>query len=185
MIQETLFVVFIGANDIFFDNATTPAMLVSSIDYIIQNLKARGAEHFLLVDLPNLGRMPYANYISSDVNVTQTSFSTALRTAMKALQKHEHAAYLSLYDLFGELQDHPSKYGYKAVDKQCLVGGYGEAPRSLCAHPDQYVWWDEFHVSHYHVVLTHQTEMAIRHCSVAYAENTQANGIRRCCCTVG
>ena len=30
--------------------------------------------------------------------------------------------------------------------KSCLVGAYGEAPRTQCNDPNKYIFWDEYHV---------------------------------------
>ena len=67
---------------------------------------------------------------------------------MKALAAKQ-VAYVDLYALFSELFANPKQYGYDPAEitKSCLTGAYGEAPRSLCSDPDEYIFWDEYHVS--------------------------------------
>jgi hypothetical protein len=52
------------------------------------------------------------------------------------------------YLLFDDFFARPKAYGFdpNVTHSSCLTGAYGEAPRKLCSNPDQYVFWDEYHV---------------------------------------
>lgn len=61
-----------------------------------------------------------------------------------------HVGFADVFSLFQNMRSNPSNYGFNGAhsDVSCLVGAFDEAPRSLCADPDKYIFWDEYHVGH-------------------------------------
>lgn len=77
------------------------------------------------------------------------SFSVIFKNALAALAQTQDTAYLSLYDLFEEFRSDPKKYGYDAenLNVRCLVPNAPETPRTLCAKPDEHIYFDLDHAS--------------------------------------
>lgn len=54
---------------------------------------------------------------------------------------------IDVYGKFNEIIADPSSYGLDPdeIRTACLVGAYGEGPRSLCDDPDKHLWFDAYH----------------------------------------
>ncbi|KAF7975264.1 hypothetical protein HWV62_1358 [Athelia sp. TMB] len=124
---DTLFIILTGANDAFFDANATGADTAKAVVTIIEKLRKRG-------------------YIDAATAAQLHKWSIEFRAEMKALAASQ-VTYVDLYALFSELFANPRQYGYDPAEitKSCLTGAYGEAPRSLCSDPDEYIFWDEYH----------------------------------------
>lgn len=170
--RETLYVIVIGANDVFFlptvNASQSVAAIASAVDTLHANLGtsktllpsnedvltvlfASGATNFLLATYPDLSRLPLSAYIPSSAAASLKTYTTSLRADLFALKSHRphlHIALADHYVLFQDFFAHPKRYGYdpSTDGKSCLTGAYSEAPRMLCSDPDNYIFWDEYHV---------------------------------------
>ncbi|KAF7343174.1 Carbohydrate esterase family 16 protein [Mycena venus] len=149
--QETLYVILIGANDVFFLPQVNASQSVAAIASVVEKLHAKlGATNFLLATYPDLSRLPLSAYIPSSAAASLKAYTTSLRAGLFALKSHRphlHIALADLYMLFQDFFAHPKSYGYdpSTDGKSCLTGAYSEAPRMLCSDPDNYIFWDEYH----------------------------------------
>lgn len=58
-----------------------------------------------------------------------------------------HIEIVDIYRTFNQIIADPPKYGLDPAEihTACLIGAYGEAPRSLCDDPDRHLWFDAYH----------------------------------------
>jgi phospholipase/lecithinase/hemolysin len=102
--------------------------------------------------LPDLATVPSAVQAPLNVSALFHDYSKAFRSEAFALA-HNASDYtltvFDLYDLYADIYSRPLAYGFNpnVTHVTCLTGAYGEAPRSLCDTPDEYVFWDAHHVS--------------------------------------
>ena len=147
---DSLFVVWAFPNDVFSNAlfALPPAQLigdgVSNIVSAVQALALKGAQHFLIPNMPDLGATPdfrgTAN--AASLSLLTQGFNLALAGALSALDQ-ALSAEISLFDLYGSLnrviQD-PGHYGFTNVTDKCVAN----LLNGLC-NPDTWLFWDGVH----------------------------------------
>ncbi len=144
---DGLYVLWAGANDLFnlpSDPAAIPAFLVSSVQNIttaIGSLAARGADTFLVPNLPNLGLTPRTllDGTSQQATALSLAFNTGLADALMALEQTLFIDIISV-DLFGFTNDivgAPMEFGFTNVTDPLLNQGLLNDPG--------YLWWDQQH----------------------------------------
>ncbi|PWN40239.1 hypothetical protein IE81DRAFT_368444 [Ceraceosorus guamensis] len=171
---KKLFLVSGGLNDIFFAIGTpifeSPEKFAEGsakrLMQAVEALRKAGAIHFIIPYGPKLDALPYTSASSPSVQASFSAYSKALHLALQKRAK----AYLRAHPLLRIVLfdgDVDSTLGggdaFKVTDKPCLVGAYGEAPRSLCAEPDQHLFWDLYHpTTRAHSFLAQKAFMAIK-----------------------
>lgn len=157
-IQTTnpLFVLFGGANDVFFNPNITAAQSFNEILASRSALSARFPNAtFLVLDYPDLGRIPYAYYINRTDKYVLHAFSQGLSSLLGDLSSHYRSVatpqtvFVELPQLFDQWDYYadPLEYGFDplGVYGSCLVGVYEETETvSLCSDPNSKVFWDEY-----------------------------------------
>nr|WP_228038127.1 SGNH/GDSL hydrolase family protein [Nodosilinea sp. LEGE 06152] len=144
---DGLYVVWAGANDLFnlpSDPAAIPAFLANSVQNIataIGNLAARGADTFLVPNLPNLGLTPrtLGDGTSQQATALSLGFNTGLANALTALEQTLPIDIIPV-DLFGltnEIIGAPAEFGFTNVTDALLNQGLLDDPG--------YFWWDQQH----------------------------------------
>jgi phospholipase/lecithinase/hemolysin len=138
-----LYVVFGGANDFFriFEGAPAiPVVLegVANLVKIVDTLQKAGAEHIVVVDLPDIGRTPRARAggAASVQAATQLSqmFNALLNQSLDALP--HRVVRVSMFDLLNNMVAHPHKYGFSDVTSPGLFN---------LAQADTHLFWDDVH----------------------------------------
>lgn len=139
---DTLFVVFIGANDFLLadeDNPATPAGVVRSQ---FDRLVAAGGRHFLGINLPLLGLTPghsgdtTLSQLASDYNDLLAGVYDAIELADNGVTIHR----LDVETLFTELIADPTPLGFTNTTQT----GQSVAGSSLDRAPG-YAFWDDVH----------------------------------------
>ncbi|KAK7718237.1 hypothetical protein SLS57_006113 [Botryosphaeria dothidea] len=157
-IQTTnpLFVLFGGANDVFFNPNITAAQSFNEILASRSALSARFPNAtFLVLDYPDLGRIPYAYYINRTDKYVLHAFSQGLSSLLGDLSSHYRSVatpqtvFVELPQLFDQWDYYadPLEYGFDPLGAygSCLVGVYEETETvSLCSDPNSKVFWDEY-----------------------------------------
>jgi cholinesterase len=133
LVSSSLFLVWGGAND--FLTGGSPLAAEQNIVSIVDTLEADGAEHILVPGLPDLGLTPdFAGYAPA------TAYSDAFNTALQA-NLPAGATYFDTNGLLNQIEADPGAYGLTDVTDPCLDTTAG----TVCANPDQYLFWDGFH----------------------------------------
>ncbi|MBD1872486.1 hypothetical protein H6F75_03235 [Nodosilinea sp. FACHB-131] len=146
---DSLYVLWAGANDLFnlpSDPAAIPAFLATSVQNIataITSLAARGADTFLVPNLPNLGLTPrtLGDGTSAQATALSQSFNAGLANTLAALEQSLSATIdIIPVDLFGlttEIIGAPAEFGFTNVTDPLLNQGLLDDPG--------YFWWDQQH----------------------------------------
>jgi phospholipase/lecithinase/hemolysin len=139
-----LVVLWGGAND-FFQGQTDPLVPVGNLTSTIGTLAAGGAQHILLMNLPDLGATPEM-YETGDplamAGFTQLSlaFNMALAAAVPTLEA-ELGIEITLLDVFAisaDLRTNAAAYGFTNTTHGALTSGNPELA-------DEYLYWDGVH----------------------------------------
>jgi phospholipase/lecithinase/hemolysin len=149
---KALYVVFGGANDFFriFEGAPPLPVVfagVANVIKIVDTLQKAGAEHIVVVDLPDIGRTPraLAGGQASAQGATQLSmmFNGLLNQMLNGLPRG--VVRVSMFDLLNDMVAHPYKYGFSNVTSPGIFN---------LAHADTHLFWDDIHPTtrtHQHV----------------------------------
>ena len=168
---NALYTIWIGSNDLLaiLGSGATQAqaaadlgIVAGNIDTAINLLAADGAKKFLVLNVPDLGLVPAVQArglaaITGGSKLADSLDSTLVNGAgpipsLSALAAGDsiHISELNTYSLLDSFVADPSKYGFTNVTSPCYTGTYeGFAntadPGTVCANPDQYLFWDSLH----------------------------------------
>jgi outer membrane lipase/esterase len=146
---HALYVLAGGGNDILnaIGTGVSPVTLGTKIGTTLGALelalRAAGARHFLLPNLLNVGLLPAA--AANPEFAKQASLAANL--VLLALGHNPlftsgvDLAQPDVYLLFAAIVDFPKFFGFKNVTTPCL----NLSTLSICANPQQTLWWDEEH----------------------------------------
>ncbi|MDN3919644.1 SGNH/GDSL hydrolase family protein [Roseateles violae] len=164
---DALYVLWIGANNLR-DGLTAAAQgnpgavgtaittVLGGLGSAIQNLAGRGASHFLIPNMPDLSLTPAVRaFNNATISAGAHNASIAFNNALGGVLMQAQAAGLDIrsFDVFA-LQTattaNPAAYGYSNVGSACYSGdvdgsALGGAPLTLCANPQQYLYFDYIH----------------------------------------
>jgi phospholipase/lecithinase/hemolysin len=170
---NALYTLWIGSNDIdalFAALATVPlaeqsafisedfTAILGNISTVVSGLAADGMKTLLALNVPDLSKTPDSiTAASGTANPTQTldqiqavsfTFDQALQSTLDGLS----AAYgfkLNLVDTFSAIDSivaQPNAFGLTDATQSCYTGGFTAAdPGTVCADPNQYLFWDGLH----------------------------------------
>lgn len=137
--SKVLFAIWIGGNDYIFDaNANADdatSNVVNKITWAINTLKNYGAKNFLVLDLPDLSRIPevQGSGIQSQLHTLSMLHNTKLAAALNDIQTANpdlKITSVSIYNMFNDVIDNPEKYNQKYninltnTKEACWKGGY-------------------------------------------------------------
>lgn len=137
---HTLFVIWIGANDYDFSDSSSDMQsitddVVHKIDWAIRTLKYYGANYFLVINMPDLGRTPFAKEANNTdwLHAISVMHNIKLQGILANFETEFPEARLLSIDVFtllNNMLDHPDvynqKYNINIVDTttQCWGGGF-------------------------------------------------------------
>lgn len=155
---DDIFVIWAGANDIFFGATAGESNFVpeaiQAIAESIRKLYQAGARNIVVLDLPLLGQTPFFNSappISSALNSATTAFNALLSAQLHSLQselRRIRIADVQISRLFQAVTRSPRLFGLSnVVDSATLFDpvtglGYALAPN---VDPSRYLFWDSIH----------------------------------------
>jgi phospholipase/lecithinase/hemolysin len=158
----SLFVVWLFPNDVFSAPFNLPAGTVpgspgganlvengiTNIATIIQTLSLAGAQHFLVPNVPDLGKIP--DFINSpnsgSLSFLTATFNANLALALSQLDQALGSAEIVQFDtasLFAKLQTSPGAFGFENATESCVAN----LATSRCnpGNWDKWVFWDGAH----------------------------------------
>jgi outer membrane lipase/esterase len=147
--SNRLYILWGGANDYLGGGVTNPAIVINNLSTNLQALIAAGGTQFIVVSLPDLGKIPggSTNPIQS-AGLTQLSsaHNQGLQTTLQTLaQTNPNLSIipLDIAALLNEVSANPARFGFTNVTQACL----NLSASTLCANPNEYLFWDQLHPS--------------------------------------
>lgn len=149
-----LFVIWFGGNDVFnavrSDDELSGAAIADNIALAVTTLYARGARHFFVPNLPDIGLTP--RYVGGPRQQRATDLCIEANAALAAwLDRIDGLAgiridRLDVFSLFNDAVANPPQ-GVTSTSESAYLGGYFDfpSPQNTVADPDAYLFWDEIH----------------------------------------
>jgi len=140
--SDALYIVWAGPNNFFIPPADPPAAIAQAVGEIVTavgTLRAVGAEHIVVVNMPDLGLTP--DGLASGMGPLLTGFSEGFNGALQATLG-AYGLQVTEFDAFGTFQDivaDPGAFGLSNVTDPCFDGA------GICGSPDEYLFWDSVH----------------------------------------
>jgi phospholipase/lecithinase/hemolysin len=157
---NALYLVYGGSNDLIaaigdVRNGTGDPTLIAqktvrdamdNLGSIITDLSDKGAQHFLVPNLPDIGKVPSflgAGALSTFASQASTSFNAALATLLQTFPTLD----IHTLDVHGAFDAaRAGAYGFGDTTTPCYAGGIaGGIPPVPCADPDNHLFWDDLH----------------------------------------
>ncbi|VVC75653.1 Phosphatidylcholine-sterol acyltransferase [Aquicella siphonis] len=136
--SKVLFAIWIGGNDYLFDsdaNADSATdKVVNKIAWAVKTLSYYGGKNFLILNLPDLSRVPEArNKSMANLHVLTVLHNQKLDEAMQKIRQSNpgvNITQVNIYDMFNDVMADPEKYNQKYnvhltnTAESCWKGGY-------------------------------------------------------------
>jgi cholinesterase len=147
---QALYFIMVGAGDYLGIslstnyNSTLANQIVDNIALGVSELAEAGAKRFLVVGPVNFAILPAVIYGIGQPDGAidfQDQMDTILRNRIKELtvQMNLEITYFDYVALSNEILKKPSNYGLTNITDTCFNAVF------ICAEPDQYYLWDEYH----------------------------------------
>jgi phospholipase/lecithinase/hemolysin len=153
-----LYTIWIGSNDLSYiaANAATPATAaadagaaVANIDSAIASLAGEGAKDFLVLTVPDLGKIPATiaegPAAQAAASALSAEFDQALVGSLPLSGSGLDISVLDTYSLLDGVIANPGAYGLSNVTSPCVTGAIEYVGGTACASPSQYLFWDSEH----------------------------------------
>jgi phospholipase/lecithinase/hemolysin len=153
---NALYIVYGGDNDVRNELLTTlpaetlAAAASANIRQAITNLALAGAEYIMVPNLPDLAVTPESIAFGPAVMQRATDLSAAINTAVTSVLADLEAAFpidlitLDVRSLINAIVANPAQHGLTNVTSPCFSGAI-DRPGTICANPDEYLFWDSVH----------------------------------------
>jgi phospholipase/lecithinase/hemolysin len=144
--KDGLYVVWGGANDYLGGGVTDPTQPVTNLANAVTSLANVGAKNIMVVNLPDLGKLPG----TSGDSQTSTGLSTltgfhnsGLNTTLAALSQQPgiNIIPIDVNSLFNRAIATKEEFGFTNVTDACL----DLAAQTICPNQNQYLFWDAIH----------------------------------------
>jgi phospholipase/lecithinase/hemolysin len=168
---DALYTLSIGSNDlldILADTSLTAAQQTTDVDDAVNNeigfvdsLVGYGAEHLLVLNVPDLGKTPdVMDGLANGTSVASAAFDSlasslaseynADLTSQLATVHGANVTVVNAYQLIDDAVASPSAYGLSNVTSPVWTGSYsvpgsGTLASTVTATQDQYLFWDHLH----------------------------------------
>ncbi|WP_229415545.1 MULTISPECIES: SGNH/GDSL hydrolase family protein [Moorena] len=147
---NALYILWSGANDYRSVDPPNPTEVVGNIQTAVNSLYNFGARNFLVLNLPDLGKIPQSLRLGSVLSTRLTDLTdqhnSLLDSTVNVLSQSLadiNLISLDANNLFNQVLTNPGNFGFTNVTGTCL----DEATFIACANPDEFVFWDSIHPS--------------------------------------
>lgn len=170
--DESLFLIWLGANDVFYYGATAelpgtvpgssggPDLISNAIANIVASvefLADQGAKHFMVLNMPDLGAVP--EFLgNAELTSLASTFNLNLSIALGALDAADAGIEILVYDAFTALNEiiaNPAAYGLTVVDQACIANLLS----GVCnlGNWNEWLFWDGVHpTTRVHQIIAEQ-----------------------------
>ncbi|WP_293093184.1 SGNH/GDSL hydrolase family protein [Moorena sp. SIO3I6] len=163
---NALYILWSGANDYQSADPPNPNQVVSNIQTALNSLYNFGARNFLVLNLPDLGKIPQSlrldSVLSSGLTDLSEQHNSLLDSTLNLLSQSLADINLISFDannLFNQILTNPGNFGFTNVTEGCL----DETTFIACANPDEFVFWDGFHpTTAGHQIIAESTLAALK-----------------------
>ncbi len=157
---NALYIIWAGTNDYlsyFFDGEPNPSNTVANLSTALTSLVADGARNIMVVNLPDLGKLPFANFTSQRSNLFNTfssehnsSLNTELQVLSQQLGPDINIIELNVNSLFDRIIAAPGEFGFTNVTNSCIskdlsVVRIDVPTQQVFCDPEEFLFWDEVH----------------------------------------
>lgn len=155
---NALYVLWTGPDDFYSDgnifNPLTVSVVTANIRQGMVQLYQRGARQFFVPLMPDLSITPSAHehnktlptYLAS-AHARSAELAAAVTSMLQAFAKQYPLARVRTFDMYTYSQTRMAQAaaeGYN-VTEPCYTPAFMGLPGPVCAHPDQYLFWDTNH----------------------------------------
>ena len=163
---NALNIIWAGANDylqVFADPDSltvpvteVPKQATDNLSSAVQSLYDVGERNFLVVNLPDIGETPFANFLDGFVPGASSQFNNFIAEHNLLLEQKLNnlnsslsgidIVTLDVNSLFNDVIAKPSQFGFSNVDSSCLLDFEpGFIFNGICDNPDEFLFWDDIH----------------------------------------
>ncbi|MEO1298786.1 MAG: SGNH/GDSL hydrolase family protein [Cyanobacteria bacterium J06636_16] len=165
---DALHVIWVGANDYYEAFADPDSLGDTPSDQLpnavtdnilngLSQLSSLGAKEFLVVNLPPLGEVPFANTLDTltgqDISTVLNQLSTAHNDLLAAKlstisqsQPETNITALNANALFTDILTNPEAFELTNATDACLLNFQpGFQFDGICENPDEFLFWDDVH----------------------------------------
>jgi phospholipase/lecithinase/hemolysin len=145
---RTLYVIWIGVNDYFFNMYLVPSVVVNSLMNGINDLIQIGGKNFLIINQPPFQAYPISSIINMNSYLTTLTFlhNGNLSKSIQSLQSNFSNISLHFYDVYSvivNILNNASVYGFNSTTN---CWNTLNSPINIsCTTPDTYIFIDEYH----------------------------------------
>lgn len=141
---DALYIVWAGANDYLGGGITDPTVPLNNLSTAVTSLYNVGARNIMVVNLPDLGRLPgtsgnsqSASRLSTLSSAHNSGYSANLDFLSQTLDIN--IIPLDVNSLLNRMIAAPGEFSFTNVTTSCLT------TVSICPNPNEYLFWDDIH----------------------------------------
>ncbi|WP_250627444.1 SGNH/GDSL hydrolase family protein [Pinirhizobacter soli] len=152
--NRNVYAILIGGND-FINYGKQADEVLASVEFAARKLLDDGAEHIVLMNLPDISLAPEVRGSSRETTVRSQvlAFNRGLEMLRERLSGPSRVDIFDTYSHFAAALENPADYGFDNVKDSCLdIPGQGplvyagwHAVASACKTADTYLFWDRLH----------------------------------------
>jgi phospholipase/lecithinase/hemolysin len=158
--SNALYIIWAGTNDYlsyFFGGDPNPTNTVANLSAALTSLVADGAKDIMVVNLPDLGKSPFANFDSQRSDLFNTfssehnsSLNTEIQVLSQQLSPDTNIIELNVNSLFDRIVAAPEEFGFTNVTNSCVSEDLSVVPidvptQQVFCNPEEFLFWDEVH----------------------------------------
>ena len=141
---KALYIIWAGAND-YLRGANDYTLPINNLTKAVKLLLASGDKNILVVNLPDLGKLPGTRTIERShalddlTHKHNSELAASINGLHQQLSSDINIRYLDVNSLFNQIINNPHKFGFKNVTRPCL------SKYSICKNSNEYLFWDNIH----------------------------------------